>query len=198
MKNKRIAAFLCMAFILTATGCSSSEANFNELAADTIDFNDEIDKEEDTVLQSDNIQPQADHAQLPSNDTQPQAENEQLHPDIIPTQADNTQVQSDSELEGSIESIGNNSVVINKTFNLSENLAVSSGDSDKVLITVYFSEETEYEVWAVKNSGVNGDSDIEKRQGAFSDLKEQTSIKLTGSYEGTDFHAQQVIIYQFV
>ena len=189
MKNKRIAAYLCTVLLLTATGCGSSEADTNNPAVDTINFNNEINIEENTVLQSDNIQPQLYHAQLPSNDMQLQAENEQLQPD---------NVQSDFELEGSIESIGNNSVVINKTFNLSENMAVSYGDSEKVLITVYFTEETKYEVWTVKNSGVNGDSDIEKRQGAFSDLKEQTSINLTGSYEGNDFHAQQVIIYQFV
>ena len=184
MKNKRIAAYLCTALLLTATSCGSSEVDFNEPAADTINFNDENNKEENTVLQSDNNQPQAD--------------NEQLQPDSIPTQADNPQKQSDSEIDGSIESIGNNSVVINKTFYPSENEAVSYGDSDKVLITVYFSEETEYEIWTVKNSGVNGDSDVEKQQGAFSDLKEQTSIKLTGSYEGNDFHAQHVIIYQYV
>ena len=198
MKNKRIAAFLCTAFILTATSCGSSEANSNNPAADTINFNDEINKEENTVLQTDNNQPQADNAQLPLNDAQPQADNEQLQPDNIPAQADNSQTQSDSELEGSIESIGNNSVVINKTFHPSENEAVSYGGSEKVLITVYFSEETEYEIWTVKNSGVNGDSDVEKQQGAFSDLKEQTSIKLTGGYEGNNFHAKQVIIYQFV
>ena len=184
MKNKRIAAYLCTALLLTATSCGSSEVDFNEPAADTINFNDENNKEENTVLQSDNKQPQADHAQLT--------------PDNIPALADNSQTQSDSEIDGSIESIGNNSVVINKTFYPSENVAVSYGDSDKVLITVYFSEETEYEIWTVKNSGVNGDSDVEKQQGAFSDLKEQTSIKLTGSYEGNDFHAQHVIIYQYV
>lgn len=170
MKNKRIAVYLCTALIVTATSCGSLEVDSGKSSVETVNFNNEISKEENTVLQ----------------------------PDNIPAQADNTQTQTDSELEGNIESIGNNSVVINKTFNLSENMAVSYGDSEKVLITVYFSEETEYEVWTVKNSGVNGDSDIEKRQGAFSDLKEQTSIKLTGGYEGNDFHAKQVIVYQFV
>ena len=189
MKNKRIAAYLCTALLLTATSCGSSEVDFNEPAIDTIYFNDEISKEENTVLQSDNIQPQLDNAQLQPNDMQPQAENEQLQPD---------NAQSDFELEGSIESIGNNSVVINKTFHPSENEAVSYGGSEKVLVTIYFSEDTKYEIWTVKNSGVNGDSDVEKQQGAFSDLKEQTSIKLTGSYEGNDFHAQHVIIYQYV
>ena len=170
MKNKRIAAYLCTALIVTATSCGSLEEDSGKSSVDTVNFNDEISKEENTVLQADNIQPQAD----------------------------NTQVQSDSQLEGNIESIGNNSVVINKTFHPSENEAVSYGGSEKVLITVYFSEDTEYEVWTVKNGGVNGDSDIEKQQGAFSDLKEQASIKLTGGYEENDFHAKKVILYQFV
>lgn len=175
MKNKRIAAFLCIAFVLTATSCSSSEANSNQTAGgavDTIDFNNEIDKEDNNIpLQTDNAQ----------------------------SQPDNEQPQSDTELEGSIESIDDNSVVINQIVTGEEdNVAIAYGGSDKILITVYFSEETEFEVRIVKNSGVNGDADIEKRQGAFSDLKKDAIIHMTGSYEGEDFHAKQVIIYNFV
>lgn len=81
-----------------------------------------------------------------------------------------------------------------KTLYPSENVAVTSGD----LITVYFTTETEFEVWTVKNSGVNGDSDIEKQQGAFSDLKVQASVELTGNYDRNDFYAKHVIIYNFV
>lgn len=175
MKNKRIAAFLCIAFVLTATSCSSSEANSNQTAGgavDTIDFNNEIDKEDN------NIPSQTDNAQ---------------------SQPDNEQPQSDTELEGSIESIDDNSVVINQIVTGEEdNVAIAYGGSDKILITVYFSEETEFEVRTVKNSGVNGDADVEKRQGAFSDLKKDAIIHMTGSYEGEDFHAKQVIIYNFV
>lgn len=175
MKNKRIAAFLCIAFVLIATSCSSSEANSNQTAGgavDTIDFNNEIDKEDNNIpLQTDNAQ----------------------------SQPDNEQPQSDTELEGSIESIDDNSVVINQIVTGEEdNVAIAYGGSDKILITVYFSEETEFEVRTVKNSGVNGDADAEKRQGAFSDLKKDAIIHMTGSYEGEDFHAKQVIIYNFV
>lgn len=175
MKNKRIAAFLCIAFVLTATSCSSSEANSNQTAggtADIIDFNNEIDKEDNSIPS------QTDNAQ---------------------SQPDNEQPQSDTELEGSIESIDDNSVVINQIVTGEEdNVAIAYGGSDKILITVYFSEETEFEVRTVKNSGVNGDADVEKRQGAFSDLKKDATIHMTGSYEGEDFHAKQVIIYNFV
>lgn len=183
MKNKRIAAFLCIAFVLTATSCGSSEANSNQTAGgtvDTIDFNNEIDKKDNSI---------------PSQTENAQAENAQ--PDS--TQPDNEQPQFDTELEGSIESIGDNSVVINQIVTGEEdNVAIAYGGSDKILITVYFSEETEFEVRTVKNSGVNGDADIEKRQGAFSDLKKDAIIHMTGSYEGEDFHAKQVIIYNFV
>lgn len=181
MKNKRIAAFLCIAFVLTATSCSSSEANSNQTAGgtvDTIDFDNEVDKEDNANLQSDSIPSQTDNAQ---------------------SQPDNEQPQSDTELEGSIESIDDNSVVINQIVTGEEdNVAIAYGGSDKILIAVYFSEETEFEVRTVKNSGVNGDADIEKRQGAFSDLKKDAIIHMTGSYEGEDFHAKQVIIYNFV
>lgn len=182
MKNKRIAAFLCIAFVLTATSCSSSEANSNQTVGgtvDTIDFNNEIDKEDDSIPS------QTDNAQSQQNSTQ--------------SQPDNEQPQSDTELEGSIESIDDNSVVINQIVTGEEdNVAIAYGGSDKILITVYFSEETEFEVRTVKNSGVNGDADVEKRQGAFSDLKKDAIIHMTGSYEGEDFHAKQVIIYNFV
>lgn len=181
MKNKRIAPFLCIAFVLTATSCSSSEANSNQTAGgtvDTIDFNNEIDKEDNANPQSDSIPSQTDNAQ---------------------SQPDNEQPQSNTELNGCIESIGDNSVVINQIVTGEEdNVAIIYEDSDKLLINVRFSEETEFEVWTVKNGGINGDADTEKRQGAFSDLEKDATIHMVGSYEGEDFHAKQVIIYNFV
>ena len=115
------------------------------------------------------------------------------------TNTNNTQMQSDIELDGDIESIGDNSVVINEVFHPSEDVAVSYENvEEKVLITVYFSEETKFEVWTIKNGGVNGDADAEKRQGAFSDLKQNTYISMTGSYSGNDFYAKQVIIHYYI
>ena len=109
------------------------------------------------------------------------------------------QMQSDIKLDGDIESIGDNSVVINEVFHPSDNVSVSyENTEEKVLITVYFSKETKFEIWTVKNGGVNGDADIEKRQGTFSDLKQDTYVSLTGSYSGNDFYAKQVIIHYYI
>ncbi|MDE7206987.1 MAG: hypothetical protein K2N90_07510 [Lachnospiraceae bacterium] len=190
MKNKRIAVYLCIATLLAATGCSSSET-------DTVAFDDAgkntstnaADTQEDIGYQENDNTDRTDATgtQENNNDDYVNAANEQ----------EDSQSQADTELDGSVESIGDNSIVINKIFT-SETTAVSYAGDEKVLITAYFSEETTYEIRTVKNSGVNGDADVTKEQGAFSDIKEQSSVNMTGSYEGDDFHAKHVIIYRFV
>lgn len=172
MRNSKKAAYLCMAALLMATGCGDSDIDSDVSAVETINFNDAIDTG---------------------------ADEESINEESAHMQSDDAQSQSDAELDGNIESIADNSVIINKVFHPSANTAVSyTDDSEKVLVTAYFSEETEFEVWTVKNSGVNGDVDTEKRQGAFSDLKQDVHINMTGSYEGNDFHAKHVIIYNYV
>lgn len=180
---RKIAVYLCLSLLLVTVGCSNSDADSDVPTVERIYFNDVI----DTNAEENN-----------SNYLSSRTQADNAQPDSSRSQADNVQLQSDSELDGSIESIGDNSVVINKTFHPSANISVSYEDSDKVLVTVYFSDETGFEVWTVKNGGVNGDADTEKRQGAFSDLKQGANIKVTGSYDGNDFHAQNVIIYNFV
>ncbi len=186
MRNKKIAVYLCMGLLLATAGCGNSNTDSDVPTGDTIIFKDLIDMNE---AESNSIQSQEDYIQ-------PQSD--QLQSDSSQSQADNAQVQADCELDGSIERIDENSVVINKTFYPSEDTAVVYAASGKELVNVYFSEETEFEVWTVKNGGVNGDADIEKRQGAFSDLEQGASINMTGYYDGNDFHAKQVILYHFV
>ena len=220
MRNGKKAAYLCTVMVLLMTaGCGHSDTDSDVSAVDTINFNDEIDTgaEEDNSNDQ-NIEEDIDNQQdsdaeeqntiETQNTTETQnvteAQGAQLstdeqQQDSNPSQADNAQSQSYSALDGSIESIADNSMIINKTFHPSSNISVTyEDDSEKVLITVYFSEETEFEVWNVKNGGVNGEADTEKRQGAFSDLKKDAHIDMTGSYDGNDFHAKHVIIYNYV
>ena len=207
MRNSKKAAYLCMTMLLMATGCGHSDTDSDVSAADTINFNDTIDTDMDgdTSINQDikeNTDNQRDSDEKSNNEesANDESNNEKSNnEESTNKQSDNAQPQSDSELDGDIESIADNSVVINKIFHPSANTSVSyTEDSEKVLITVYFSEETEFEVWTVKNNGVNGDADTEKQQGAFSDLKQGVHINMTGSYEGDDFHANHVIIYNYV
>ena len=191
MRNKKIIVHFCtVLFLLMLTGCGNSNEGLDASTAGTINFND--------VIETNTEENNSNHQSMKEEvDNQ---QDVQLQPDNGSSQVDNTQLQSDSELDGVIESIGNNCVVINKIFHTSENTSVSyvGLDSENTLITVYFSEETEFEVRTVKNNGVNGDADTEKRQGTFSDLMQDAVINMTGSYDGDDFHAKHVIIYQFV
>lgn len=213
MRIKKTAAYLCTYLLLLMTaGCGNADVDPDVPTVDIVELNDENDAnaEEDNIQQSNSAQSQADDTQpqpdtnaSQPDDTQPQPDaspsqqdNAQSQPDAGPSQPDDTQPQSDLQLDGNIESIGNNSVTINKTFHPSANESVTY-NVDKVLVTVYFSEETEFEIWTVKNGGVNGDADTEKREGAFSDLKAGVSINMTGSYDGDDFYATHVIIYNF-
>ena len=212
MKNKRIAVYLCIATLLVATGCGSSETD--TVAFDNVGKNTSAnvaDTQEGSSYQKDDDSSYAEEQQSTNIGSSYQANDNTDNANAADTQENNNaenvnaanaqegnQAQADTELVGGVESIGDNSIVINKTFNLSETTAVSYGGDDKVLITAYFSGETTYEIRTVKNGGVNGDSDIEKQQGTFSDIKEQSSVKMTGSYDGNDFHATHVIIYRYV
>ena len=226
MRNRKKAAYLCTVIVLLMTaGCGSSDTDSDVSTVDTINFNDVIDiGAEENNSNNQNIEEDIDNQQ--DSDTEEQnaaktqnatethnttemqnvteAQGAQLSTDeqqqnSNPSQVDNTQSQSDSELDGSIESIADNSMIINKTFHPSANVSVTYEDaSEKVLVTVYFTEETEFEVWTVKNGGVNGEADTEKRQGAFSDLKQDASVDMIGSYDGNDFYAEHIIIYSFI
>lgn len=184
MRNFKKAVYLCAVIaLLMAVGCSNADTDSGVSTLDTINFNDVINTESgDNNSNNQNTEENIDNQQ---------------DSDLL-QQPNITQPQADSELDGSIESIDDNRVVVNQTFYPSENIAVSYEDSEKVLVTVYFSEETEFDVWTIKNGGVNGDADIEKRQGAFYDLNQGASVKMMGNYDGNDFHAKQVIIYNFV
>lgn len=174
MRNKRVAACLCAGLLLLVIiGCGKSSEHLNVPKVDVV----KVDNVTDTSAEENSNHQNSDE------ESSSHSNNE----DLV------------SELDGDIESIGDNSIVINEVFHPSENVSVSYENvEEKVLITVYFSEETKFEVWTIKNGGVNGDADTEKRQGTFSDLKQDTYISMTGSYSGNDFYAKQVIIHYHI
>lgn len=198
MRNKKIAIYFGMAVLsLSAAGCGSAGAGSDAAAVESVNF-DAFAKQEsgaaDDRVQQSSDGTAANHQQSggENRDTQQNNDEEQsIHPD--------SDAESVTELDGSVKNIGNNNVVINKVFHLSATTAVSyEGIDEQVLITVYFSDDTEMEVWRVRNGGVNGDADIVKGSGTFSDIKENSSIRMTGSYVGSDFYAKTVIIYEFL
>ena len=195
IRNRKKAVYLCTVIVLlTTAGCGHSDTDTNVSTVDVINFNNEMDT--DAEERNNHHQDMGeDISNKQDSDTEEQNTAETSKAAEIQEETSSLY----SELDGSVESIADNSVIINKTFHPSANISVTYEDtSEKVLVTVYFSEETEFEIWTVKNGGVNGDTDVEKRQGSFSDLKQDAHIAMTGSYDGNDFHADQVIIYSYV
>ena len=168
MRNSKKTAYLCMAVLLMATGCGDSGTDSDVSSVETIDFSDAVDTgAEDSENQ--NVRENVDDQQASDEKN---ANEESINEESTHMQSDDVQSQLDTELDGNIESIADNSVVINKVFHPTANTAVSyADDSEKVLVTMYFSDETEFEV---------------------------VHINVTGSYEGNDFHAKHIIIYNYV
>ena len=214
MRKQKKAVYFCTVIVLLMTaGCGYSDTDSDVSTVDTINSNDVIDTDaEENNSNDQGIEEDIDNQQDINTEEQnmtetpkvkevqePQLSTDEQQRNSNPLQTDNTQSQSDSELDGSIESIADNSMIINKAFHPSPNVSVTyAEDSEKVLVTVYFSEETEFEVWTVKNGGVNGEADAEKQKGTFSDLKQDKHVDMAGSYEGNDFYAKHIIIYNFM
>lgn len=114
--------------------------------------------------------------------------------------------QSDSELDGTVKTLGTDSFVVSQHFTMpSENsedaelmVAPAEGSEDEVLITVHTTGDTTYTIRTVKNGGVNGDSDREDAKGSFTDIQEKASVNAKGHYENGEFWADSIIIYHFV
>ncbi len=113
--------------------------------------------------------------------------------------------QSDSHLDGTVKTIGEDSFVVSQHFEIpvqeegtSMVVAPADGSPDEVLITVHITESTDFEIHTVRNGGTGGDADVEKQSGSFSDIGTGNSLNMDGHYEGDDFHADFVVIYRFV
>lgn len=218
MKNRKkkgqITAFLGAAALLCAmTGCGDADGDTKGQQEDIIRIeNTETDNSQND--ESGQLQPEleksGDENAVPeSGRAADDKEGEKTETDQ-PVQAgvDTTlkEVESDTELEGSVKSVGESSMVVSRihTYVDEENggeaaeMAVEYMAGGDELITVYFSENTSFVVRTVKNGGVNGDDDKEDQEGALSDIQENNTVLMTGGYEGEDFHAEQVIIYRFI
>lgn len=189
--KKKIIIFLCAVWLVGLTACVGKEPEI------TVEAVTEPEKE-----------PQSENSLISGNEEKSQSEDDlNGENEEEPQNEDSLSSGNEENLEGNVKSIGNEGVILHKTFtyemdNGKSLIAVSGADENgkEVLVTVNFSEKTKYELWMVKNGGVNGDSDVTKQEASFSDIKEGGNLSLTGHYtvEDKEFVADYVIIYNFV
>ncbi len=146
-----------------------------------------------------------DSTPAPQDDAQEAASDNRQDSNASSAPPNNYAPQSDTELSGSIRTIDTDSFVVSQSFDLpieegdvgAVTVMPAEGSADEVLITVHVSETTSYKIHTVKNGGVNGDADVEKTDGSFSDLQEKTSVNAQGYYQDGDFWADEIIIYRY-
>ncbi len=187
MKNKKVAAYLGIALFALAAGCGTAGEKPAVPVSEAADAKDPADTGElaDTGDQADTkgaVRTPDDRDEADSGPNTAQEE------------------QKTESLTGTVRSIGEDSMVLSQSFEEEEGVLVApaEGSPDEVQISVRVSAQTQYEVRTVKNGGVNGDADVEKRSGLFSDLEQDSSVDLVGYYEGEEFVAEKIVIYRFV
>lgn len=194
MRQTKAAIYLCTALLLAAApGCG---ALGNGTAAPAGTETERRDSAKGT--EKNHSKTTANTSGAEKNDSETTANTPGAEKSDSETKASTS--RTEETISGNVKSIGDNSIVLSKAEDISDSemATPAEGSPDEDLVTVRFSENTEFIVSTVKNGGVNGDSDVESRKGSFSDLKEQSSLSLTGSYDGKDFLASQVILYIFV
>lgn len=206
MKNRKMKTWMLMITVVlaTVTGCgdagSTTSLNAEKPPEETFSGDTEApyddggeDSAEDNLAaptQSDgNEVPEADDG---GGDGKPE--------DTGENDSAGNAAKEEAYLIGNVKSIGSDSFVASKSYTEGDGILVApaEGSSDEELVTIYVSDATQYEVKNVKNSGVNGDADVERRAGSFSDLKETCAVEISGYYDGENIQAEIVTISFFV
>lgn len=105
--------------------------------------------------------------------------------------------KGEEHLSGRVRSMGDNSVIISKIFieeseDGNSDIVYLPGEEDQKeeLVTVNFTNHTEFHYWVIKSGGDN----IDMRESSFSEIKEGSNLEMYGNYDGEAFIASKVII----
>lgn len=204
-RTEKITVFLGAAIVMCAvTGCGNTDGEETgdviRIESSSEDNSGQMQQEEE---RNDGEREKPEDGQEYNNVESERTEDDQgAETDVVLKE-----IESDTELSGDVKSIGEDSMTVSEIHNYVEEdqgkaaevgVSYAIGSPDDELITVYFSENTQFIIRNVKNGGVNGDSDVEDEAGSVSNIQEGKTVNMTGSYEGADFYADQVIIYNFI
>lgn len=186
VKNRyKLAAGLALLMCL-AVGCSEKESE----EAPAV-LTERIQDMEETAGEN-----KLENEVVPDNNAQPEEdagleEEEETVYKISPNK------EGEVSLSGKVRSIGENSVVISKIFveesedgNGSIVILPGEGDREEELVTVNFTDATEFHHWTIKNGG----GDIDMRESSFSEIAVGSGLEMSGNYDGDTFIARKVII----
>lgn len=169
MKSKHSLAAGLLLLMAVAAGCSSKEPeNTPAVITESIQGTEKSDEEEVEPKKKEDTDKEADF--------------------VVPE-------QGEEHLSGKVRNLGDNSVTISKIFvEENENSDIvylpEEGSQEEELVTVNFTDDTEFHFWLIKGGG----GDIDMRESSFSEIQEGFGLEMYGNYDGDSFIASKVII----
>lgn len=191
MKRKCIIVTGILVVMLAATGCGSGQPTGNEdRVIPVIPMKEE--ENAGAQNQSDEAErgiPEAkdsDNAVSSANGSDAAGSNDNAAPE-------NNCNDTMEIIGGKVKSIAQDSFVISRVI-VDENGMIlvmpGEGGPDEQLTTIHCTDSTVFEHWTIQSGG----SGIEKKEAAFSDVKEGSGLEAEGYFEGEEFVAGKVII----
>lgn len=186
--------FLCFMLSMLMIGCGDDagttvqEANsVNENGNNDEDAVDDIEEAEENEGTNDN---DMDVDRKPLNDSESGVE-------------EITFSDKEEEMEGMVQSVGEDIVVISKIFSgesevdgLYYAFSPGEGSDEEELIKVHITSETKFQLQTIKSGG----EDVTEKEGKFTDIKEDVMIRVTGYMDETkaELKAKEVVIIEVI
>lgn len=222
MKKKMasVSSIMCV-LVMILSACGSNDENVGGEILDVAEIMSDISEstqdtgimEPEQDIPEDNVMQDAENLEL-ENINQPEKEStvqDIVQPQIsIPNnqnqEAEDTDIDQHAEeiqeqailpvatINGRITSVGKGSFTISKATVVNSDVMVSSKSEDKnEIITVIFEDDTEFVQCISSDGGVTADY----TEGMSALLENGKLVEIKGAYEGNEFIAQKVTVYNF-
>lgn len=184
-----------MVFMLAAsTGCGSSQTAGKGTGSEVTVMPVEESDREDNTEQNQGDEAKHDVSVNPVPDGGEDSSNVMANSNNEDTVDSNSNENSSQDIiiGGKVRSIAQDSLVISRTL-VDENGYVTmpeAGSPDEELVTIRCTDSTEFEHWTIQGGGAG----IEKKEAAFSDIKEDGGLEAKGYFDGEEFVANKIMI----
>ena len=186
MKRKCVTAGIMVVMLAVVTGCGSGKEEDQDIETEAV-----------TVLVDENTEKDNSAVQKQGNEAEKNAPESSNTDDETDGNDNITAENSDHDtmenIGGKVTSIEQDSFVISRVI-VDENGMIlvmpGEGGPDEVLTTIHCTDSTVFEHWTIQGGGAG----IEKKEAAFSDIKEGSGLEAEGYFDGEEFVANKVII----
>ena len=199
-KSKVMLTVICVMMMLAATGCGKTKETPIPVDISSENTQDREDAPEDSIDEDAGEDGNRQEKGHTGEDAQEDGNQQEKGHTGEDAQEDASQTSWREELSGNVQSMGQDSFVICKVTEESDDVAVVAAPGTEEaddLVTVYVNQNCVYQYETVRNGGVNPE-DISSREGSFGDLQEGMSCLIKGSWRDGSFYADSIVMMEFV